>query len=43
MRYLGSKLKALEFIKDTVSKTYGDISNSTVADLFSGNCRGRNV
>lgn len=36
MRYLGSKLKALEFIKDTVSKTYGDISNSTVADLFSG-------
>ena len=36
MRYLGSKLKALEFIKDTVSRTYGDISNSTVADLFSG-------
>ncbi len=36
MRYLGSKVKALEFIKDIVSKTYGDISGSTVADLFSG-------
>ncbi len=36
MRYLGSKVKALDFIKDTIIKTYGDVSGSTVADLFSG-------
>jgi len=36
MRYIGSKFRVLEFIKDTILSTYGPFSHVTVADLFSG-------
>lgn len=36
MRYIGSKNRILDFIDETITNTYGDYSNSTVADLFSG-------
>lgn len=36
MRYIGSKNKILPFINNTITKTYGSISNAVVADLFSG-------
>lgn len=36
MRYIGSKTRILDFIGNVVGDTYGDCSNATVADLFSG-------
>ncbi len=36
MRYIGSKTRVLEFIDEIIKKTYGDYSNTTIADLFSG-------
>lgn len=36
MRYIGSKQRVLPFIEEVVSNTYGDVSTSTVADLFAG-------
>lgn len=36
MRYIGSKNRILNFIDDTITGTYGDYSNATVADLFAG-------
>ena len=36
MRYLGSKAKAIDFIRETVEKTYGDMKDATVADLLAG-------
>lgn len=36
MRYIGSKNRILGFIDETIENTYGDYSNATVADLFSG-------
>ena len=36
MRYIGSKRQVLPFIQKTISETYGDFSNATVADLFAG-------
>ncbi len=36
MRYIGSKSRILDFLGDVVSDTYGDVSNSTFADLFAG-------
>lgn len=36
MRYIGSKNRILEFIDDTITKTYGDYSDAVIADLFSG-------
>lgn len=36
MRYIGSKTRVLDFIDDTITQTFGDYSNATVADLFSG-------
>lgn len=36
MRYIGSKNRILDFIDKTILETYGDYSNATVADLFSG-------
>ena len=36
MRYLGSKAKVIDFIQETIGKTYGNIKDATVADLFSG-------
>lgn len=36
MRYIGAKTRVLDFINDTIEKTYGDYSDAIVADLFSG-------
>lgn len=36
MRYIGSKTRILDFIGNVVGDTYGDCSNATIADLFSG-------
>lgn len=36
MRYIGSKIRVLDFIDKTIVDTYGDYSNSVIADLFSG-------
>ena len=36
MRYIGSKNRILDFIDKTIRETYGDYSDATVADLFSG-------
>ena len=36
MRYIGGKTRVLNFIDDTIQRTYGDYSNAVVADLFSG-------
>ncbi len=36
MRYIGSKNRILKFIDETITETYGNYSNATVADLFSG-------
>lgn len=36
MRYIGSKYRVLDFIRETVEATYGNVAGATVADLFSG-------
>ena len=36
MRYIGSKNRILDFIDETIIRTYGDYSNATMADLFAG-------
>lgn len=36
MRYIGSKVRILDFINETVEKTYGDVANAVIADLFAG-------
>ena len=36
MRYIGSKIRILDFIKSTVETTYGVFSDAVIADLFSG-------
>ena len=36
MRYIGSKVRILDFIEDVISDTYGNDINATFADLFSG-------
>lgn len=38
MRYIGSKTRILNFIDDIVSRTYGSVEGSVVADLFAGTC-----
>ena len=38
MRYIGSKNRILDFINKTITDTYGDYSEATIADLFSGTC-----
>jgi adenine-specific DNA-methyltransferase len=38
MRYIGSKARILDFIYDTVTRTFGSINEAVVADLFAGTC-----
>lgn len=38
MRYIGSKTRILDFISDTVAKTFGSVDGAVVADLFAGTC-----
>lgn len=38
MRYIGSKVRMLDFISDTVNETYGSVDGAIVADLFAGTC-----
>jgi len=38
MRYIGSKARVLDFINETIDRTYGTVNNSVVADLFAGTC-----
>ena len=38
MRYIGSKVRILDFISDTVDQTYGSVRNAVIADLFAGTC-----
>ncbi len=36
MRYIGSKIRILDFISDVIEDTYGDCSEAVIGDLFSG-------
>ena len=36
MRYIGSKVRILDFIDKVISDTYGDVRNVILADLFAG-------
>lgn len=36
MRYIGSKIKLLNFIQSVINETYGNVEDAVVADLFAG-------